>query len=125
MVRLGEDARDTRRRASVEDIVAGGEMQEEVLKVLRVFAQPEQRLIALSATPDGSSTAEVTHEALFDHWSEFRSWLDQDRDQIRFARRLEAEVSEWLENDRPEGMLWRPPLLDLLREYQKKESEQR
>ena len=119
MTTLGEGTRDTRRRAPIDDIVAAGQSEADVRRVLEIFADPDRRLITLAADKDGKTTAEVAHEALFEHWSELKQWLDQDRDKIRFARRVESAVKEWADNGRPKGMLWRPPLLDLLRGYAK------
>jgi WD40 repeat protein len=117
MTMLGEGAKDTRRRAPIDDIVAAGQSEADVRGVLEIFADPDRRLITLAADKDGKIIAEVAHEALFDHWSELRRWLDHDRDSIRFARRLEGAVKEWIDSGRSKGMLWRPPLLDLLRGY--------
>jgi hypothetical protein len=117
MTTLGEGTKDTRRRAPIDDIVAAGQSEADVRRVLEIFADPDRRLITLAANKDGKTTAEVAHEALFEHWSELKQWLDQDRDQIRFARRLEGAVKEWTDSGRPKGMLWRPPLLDLLHGY--------
>ena len=77
------------------------------------------RLITLAANTN-AETAEVTHEALFDHWQQLNQWLDSSRSDIRFQRRLEAAAVHWDENGRPEGSLWRPPDLDLLRRYEQR-----
>jgi Domain of unknown function (DUF4062) len=90
MTMLGEGTKDTRRRASLDEMIAVGQSETDVRRVLEIFADPDRRLITLAADKDGRTIAEVAHEALFDHWSELRAWLDQDRDQIRFARRLEG-----------------------------------
>jgi Domain of unknown function (DUF4062) len=117
MTMLGEGTKDTRRRASIDEMTAVGQSEADVRRVLEIFADPDRRLITLAADKDGRTIAEVAHEALFDHWSELRQWLEQDRDKIRFARRLESAVKEWVDAGQPKGMLWRPPLLDLLRGY--------
>jgi len=117
MTMLGEGTRDTRRRAAIDEMIAAGQSEADVRRVLEIFADPDRRLITLAADKDGRTIAEVAHEALFDHWSELRRWLDQDRDKIRFARPLEGAVNEWTDAGRPKGMLWRPPQLDLLRNY--------
>jgi hypothetical protein len=100
-------------------MVAAGQPEAEVRRVLGIFADPDRRLITLAADKDGRTTAEVAHEALFEHWSELKQWLDQDRDEVRFSRRLDAAVREWIDSGRAKEMLWRPPLLDLLRGYAK------
>jgi Novel STAND NTPase 1 len=90
MVRLGEGARDTRRRAPIDEMVAKGEASDEVLRVLHAFARPERRLITLAGDADQPQSAEVNHEALFEHWGELQEWLARGRDDIRFQRRLNA-----------------------------------
>ena len=107
LVRLGdpgEGTPDTRRRVKVADLVAHGENPERVLEVLRVFASPGARLITL-----GEDTAEITHEALFTHWETFRTWIEADRDDLRFHLRLADAARHWADQERPDGSLWRPP----------------
>ncbi len=120
MVQLGEGAQDTRRRVPVAKLVAS-DNADQVREVLDRFAQPGRRLVTLSSEAD-QPVAEVTHEALFSHWGTLQRWLGEGRDDIRFQRRLEEAVDEWQEKNKPPGLLWRPPLLSLLRGYHKKHS---
>jgi len=122
LVQLGEGTRDTRRRTPIESLIASGERSETVQQVIRQFSASGARLIALSST-DGREIAEVTHEALFEHWQQLNDWLDRSRDDIRFQRRLEAVAQHWDEQGRPEGLLWRPPDLDLLRDFQQRKAQ--
>jgi hypothetical protein len=117
LVRLGEGARDTRQRVSVSDLIAYGEDPSHVREVLRTFSQPGARLITLAAELDGTDTAEVTHEALFEQWSTLKTWLDSSRNDLRFHRRLADAAHHWHTQGRPEGLLWRAPDLDLLRAF--------
>jgi WD40 repeat protein/tetratricopeptide (TPR) repeat protein len=120
MVQLGEGTKDTRRRARLADLVTSSDDLRKVHGVLSKFAEPAARLITLSAERGAGPArppdiAEVTHEALFEHWQSLRQWIDRSRDDIRFHRRLEEAARRWDENRRPRGMLWRTPDLDLLR----------
>ncbi len=117
LVQLGEGARDTRRRISLTDVVAHGEEAAHVQAVVRFFADPRARLVTLSAAPDGTETAEVTHEALLDHWITLKEWLDDNREDLRFHRHLAADAAYWEAQARPDGKLWQAPDLDLLRQY--------
>jgi WD40 repeat protein len=119
MVQLGEGTRDTRRRASLAEMVTRDWCEHRVLALLRRFSQPDRRLISLSDL-DGQTAAEVTHEALFDHWRPMKVWLDEERDDLRFERRLSEAVAEWDRHGKPGGLLWRPPSLDLLRSWREK-----
>ncbi len=118
LVQLGEGTRDTRRRAAVEKLITVGEDAGDVERVIRRFAGRDARLITLSSDERGrADTAEVTHEALFGHWTQLNDWLDENRDDIRFSRRLDEAAHTWDRQERPEGGLWRPPNLDLLSKY--------
>lgn len=87
LVQLGEGTRDTRRRAMVEGLIAKQDAPETVRQVIRQFSTSTARLITLSSV-DGQDIAEVTHEALFEHWQQLNDWLDNSRDDIRFHRRF-------------------------------------
>ncbi|BAZ08742.1 WD-40 repeat-containing protein [Calothrix sp. NIES-4071] len=117
LVQLGEGASDTRRRANVSSLVSYKEQPESVKRVIDRFANPGVRLVTVSSE-QGIETAEVTHEALFANWGKMKEWLDSSRSDIRFGRRLEEAARIWEKNGRPEGSLWRPPDLDLLRKYE-------
>ncbi|MDC0677559.1 nSTAND1 domain-containing NTPase [Sorangium atrum] len=112
LVQLGEGTRDTRRRVPVAELTAHGESADAALGVLRRFAGERARLVTLS-----DDVAEVTHEALLDHWKELRSWLEKGRDDVRFHRRVGEAAARWDALGRQEGSLWRAPELDLLRAF--------
>lgn len=119
LVQLGEGSKDTRRRTEIKQIISQRDSPEQVKQVIARFSAPGVRLITLAANTN-AQTAEVTHEALFDHWQQLNQWLDSSRSDIRFQRRLEEAAVHWDENGRPEGSLWRPPDLDLLRSYEQR-----
>ena len=117
MVQLGEGTQDTRRRVTFEEIVSATDNPQHVHEVLSRFAEPGCRLVTLSAADEGRDVAEVTHEALFEHWQTLREWVDRNRDDIRLKRRLEEAARHWDEERRPAGLLWRVPDVDLLKQY--------
>ncbi|MEM9088562.1 MAG: AAA family ATPase, partial [Cyanobacteria bacterium P01_F01_bin.53] len=123
LVQLGEGTRDTRRRAMVEGLISKQDAPEAVRQVIRQFSNSTSRLITLSSA-DGQDIAEVTHEALFEHWQQLNDWLDNSRDNIRFQRRLEAAAIYWEEQGSPDGSLWRRPELDLLKSYHQKAKQE-
>jgi len=119
-VRLGEGTRDSRRRAPLEEIVAQGEDPAHVLEILRRFSQTGQRFITLGGDLSrGIVTAELCHEALLDHWDSLKKWIEEGRADLRLQRRAAEAAEEWETQRRPEGLLWRSPQLDLLREFHK------
>ncbi|MEO0707315.1 MAG: hypothetical protein AAF050_16845, partial [Cyanobacteria bacterium J06649_5] len=123
LVQLGEGTRDTRRRAAVSSLMASRDTPEAIKQVIHRFSSPGARLVTLSSQA-GKEIAEVTHEALFDHWQLLNDWLDSGRDDIRFQRRLDAAADYWKEQDYPEGSLWRRPDLDLLKSYHRQASHE-
>jgi WD40 repeat protein len=116
LVQLGEGSKDTRRRTELARVVSHRDSLEQVQKVIARFSAPGARLITL-AEDGGTETAEVTHEALFDHWQQMKDWLDGSRSDLRFQRRLDEAAMVWQQNGRPEGNLWRSPDLELLRSF--------
>jgi len=119
LVQLGEGTKDTRRRALTDSLVSHRNQPEQVKRVIQLFSAPAVRLITLSAAGT-TEMAEVTHEALFEHWQQLQSWLESSRSDIRFQRRLDEAAQYWQGQRRPEGSLWRPPDLDLLKQYKQR-----
>ena len=125
LIHLGEGAQDTRRRVSLDSLVAHHEDTAQVRSVIARFASREARLITVSSDGvGGQETVEVTHEALIDHWQVLRQWLDEGRDDLRFQRRLDDSARYWDIQKRPVGLLWRRPDLDLLRNYHQRSRHQ-
>lgn len=122
MVAFNDDQRPTRRRAPLRQLVVDQQDKSsdvewaETRKVIDAFADPARRVITLSSNSAGEETVEVTHEAIFDHWDRLRAWLADGMDDIRLHGRLADAAELWDKAQRPEGYLWRPPDLDLLRD---------
>jgi hypothetical protein len=124
MVQLGEGARDTRRRIKLSQVVAQSEDVEQVQQVLQLFSAQTARLVTLAGDEEGARTAEVTHEALLEHWHSLNAWLDSSRDDLRFQRRLEEAACHWEKQKRPRGLLWRSPDLETLRDFYRRKGEE-
>lgn len=116
LVQLGEGVRDTRRRVSINNLLAAHESSEEIQGVLRKLSSPSSRLITLSNEGD-IKTAEVTHEALLIRWPRLRDWINNSRKDLRFQRQLEEATKHWNELDRSKGSLWRFGDLVLLEDF--------
>lgn len=116
MVQLGEGVRDTRRRVPLRALCGHNDTEEDVLRVLRQFASESARIVTLSGNRL-EPLAEVTHEALFEHWDELRRWIHEGREERRFHDRAAEAARLWDEAERPPGRLWRAPDLDLLDDY--------
>ena len=120
LVQLGEGTRDTRRRVAVNCLISHRDDPEQVKQLIDRFAEPGVRLITCSTDHNEVETAEITHEALLDHWRSLNEWLDQNRNDLRFQRRLQEYVQHWVQHDRPAGSLWRTLEFDLLKRYQQR-----
>ncbi|MDM8562000.1 hypothetical protein QUF54_01440, partial [Candidatus Marithioploca araucensis] len=122
LVQLGEGSRYTRCRVPVTNMVAKGEVYEQVSAVLHKFSGTDARLITLSDT-NTLAVAEVTHEALLEHWSNLRGWLESSREDLRFAQRLDGAVKRWAAmkseqgKKRAAGLLWQSLNLERLEEF--------
>jgi serine/threonine protein kinase len=120
LVKLGEGTQDTRRTAEVSQILSYMDDPQTAKRVLSKFSSKEARFVSLkhlprkAGTEAGAITAELTHEALLDHWQRFRGWIDEGRADIRFRERLDDAARRWDELGRLEGSLWRLPELHVL-----------
>lgn len=124
LVQLGEGIRDTRRRVLINKLVSHKNDLSLVKQVIGRFTEQGVRLLTCSANGNGTETVEVTHEALFAHWQSLKNWLDEKRDDLRFQRRLEEAAEYWKQNNRPDGNLWQPPDLYLLKQYEQKSGDE-
>ncbi|GAB3860473.1 hypothetical protein GCM10028801_23360 [Nocardioides maradonensis] len=56
---------------------------------------------------------EVSHEILLTAWSRLRSWIDENRNDLRLRRRISDAATVWQEDGRHESALLRGPLLEI------------
>ncbi|MGZ8176799.1 nSTAND1 domain-containing NTPase [Williamsia sp. SKLECPSW1] len=91
-----DDRRDVRERRAVG--------------VLDRFAAA--RLVSVSQTH-----AEIAHEALLTAWPRLMRWVDEDRDQLLIARRLQAALDLWVDGDEAPELLPLGGRLDLFTEF--------
>lgn len=119
LVQLGEGTDDTRRRVFLANLKGRKDRQSDFHEVIRRFIDPSARLITLGFNQNQQETAEITHEALFKYWRQYQKWLDENREVMRFHRRLESTVIFWDETGRKSERLWRSTDLDALKKYRK------
>ncbi len=100
LTELGEGTQDTRRRASLDELITDVGLQPLVESVLKVLA--DARLITT-----GEQAAEVAHEALIREWPALRGWLDENREGLRLHRHLTEAAGAWAKLDRDPGELYR------------------
>ncbi len=102
LTELGDDTStaDTRRRASLNELVRKADERELVQEVLTKLA--DARLVITA-----QDTAEVAHEALIREWPTLRNWLEEDREGLRLQRSLTESSLEWWDSGKDAGRLYR------------------
>ncbi|MBD1945611.1 caspase family protein [Coleofasciculus sp. FACHB-712] len=92
LVKLGDGNEVTRRRAAWEELSAIADSPEQLQQIVRLLADQQQRLVITD-----ENTIEVAHEALLSEWKLLRSWIEDNRENIRLKQSLEDDCREWLE----------------------------
>ncbi|MFB9924384.1 WD40 repeat domain-containing protein [Amycolatopsis halotolerans] len=100
LVCIGEDRRDTRRRATRAQLVDSADDPAVVEEALETLASA--RLVTLDA-----DSVEITHEALLYAWPRLRDWIDHDRAGNLIRQRLEEDAGAWQARDRDPSLLYR------------------
>jgi len=101
---------DTRRRATFNELILRPEEATNTHIVLKALA--DARLIITS-----ENSAEVAHEALIREWPTLRSWLEDNREDLRLHRQLTEAAQEWLTMANESDMLYRGARLAQAREW--------
>lgn len=100
LTNLEQAAQETRRRASLEELISSSDQVESIEKVINLLA--ESRLITVE-----SNGIEVAHEALIREWPKLRGWLEENREGLRIHHRLTDASQEWYRMGKDEGLLYR------------------
>jgi formylglycine-generating enzyme required for sulfatase activity len=103
LVKPGEGAEDTRRRATYAEL---GEAAHPIALELT-----KGRLIVTSRDEVGA-TVEVAHEALIRHWDRLRGWMEEVREFRAWQERLRTSIRQWMISGRAEDALLRGVLLE-------------
>ena len=100
LTELGEGTQDTRRRATIQELIGPVAQADQIRTVLKALA--DARLVTT-----GAETVEVAHEALIRAWPKLREWLNEDRDGLRLHRHVTEAAREWERLDNDPGALYR------------------
>jgi hypothetical protein len=106
MLRLtqpGEGTEDTRRRATMDEVVTRRGESKAVEDVTQTMANA--RLLTTDEEP-GKQVVDVSHEALIRGWPRLRKWIEEDRAGLRILRRLTEVACEW-QPTKDESLLYR------------------
>ncbi|MGB7925125.1 MAG: TIR domain-containing protein [Pyrinomonadaceae bacterium] len=108
MLRLtqpGEGTEDTRRRASMDELVTRAGENKTVEDVTHVMANARLLTTDTDEQP-GKQVVDVSHEALIRGWPRLRKWIEEDRAGLRILRRLTEAAREW-QPAKDESLLYR------------------
>jgi hypothetical protein len=108
MLRLtqpGECTEDTRRRATMAELLPAEGQAADVEAVVRELA--DARLLTTGEDERGNEIVDVAHEALIQGWPRLREWIEQDRAVLRVHRRLTEAAREWARHGRDGSYLYR------------------
>ena len=110
LTELGEGTEDTRRRASLKELVRNPEEAVPLRAVLNILV--DARLIILN-----EDSAEVAHEALIREWHRLHEWLTKDRESLLLHRHLTESAHEWEIRGYDSSELYRGARLARAREW--------
>ena len=100
----GEERRDSRRRAAMEELIAPGRSYEDTRALVKRLA--DSRLVVTSMNDvTGLEEVEVAHEALIRYWPLLRNWLDADRELLRVREGIRRAAWDWQTSQRDESYL--------------------
>ena len=86
LVRINEDALETRQRLAIKDLGNDAEKVVEKLVAGRLLVRSQ----------DG---VEIIHEALIHHWSLLCGWVENNQERMKDRQRIEAAAASWQSDD--------------------------
>jgi WD40 repeat protein/serine/threonine protein kinase/DNA-binding LacI/PurR family transcriptional regulator len=104
LVTLGEGTEDTRRRVVWSELAFSDSADDPLHKVLATYTK--FRLLTADNDPQTREpTVEVAHEALIRQWQRLRTWLSDNRENIRIQRQMASLVQEWQKSKQDKSFL--------------------
>ena len=121
LVQLGEGRDDTRRQQPVAALRSAGDDPGEFDATLRHLTR--HRLLTLSGGDqgpgEGTSRADLAHEALITAWPALRRWVEEDREGLRVRAQLADDAQVWDGLERNPDALYRGARLQTAAEWAK------
>jgi WD40 repeat protein/energy-coupling factor transporter ATP-binding protein EcfA2 len=108
MLRLtqpGEGTEDTRRRATMSELITRTGESGAVEGVAQALANARLLTTDSDEAPD-KQMVDVSHEALIRGWPRLKKWIEEDRAGLRILRRLTEAAREW-QPTKDESLLYR------------------
>jgi Protein kinase domain len=95
----------TRRRAPLSEFSLPDPTQTRLMReVIDTFIAAR---LLISNEVSGTSTIEVSHEALIREWPRLADWLVTNRNDILLQKAISEDTAEWIRRDRPNDRLYR------------------
>jgi len=108
----------TRRRASLTELSLPDSEQTKIMReVADIFVAA--RLLMTNEIA-GTTTIEVSHEALIREWTRLAEWLREAREDIHLQQTLSEDVAEWEQRGKPKDRLYRGSPLKEARTWAKR-----
>lgn len=111
LTRIGDDGHDTRRRADKQRLLEQASNRSAAEHALETLTGA--RLVTLDT--DGS--VQITHEALLRAWPRLHGWIEQNREGLLLAQRLEEDAEAWHQLQRDSSMLYRGARLETANQW--------
>jgi WD40 repeat protein/energy-coupling factor transporter ATP-binding protein EcfA2 len=121
LTQVGEGSEDTRRRASLSELVTRESEAPVVERVVKAWT--DARLFTSASGDGGETWISVAHEALIRAWPRFRRWIDEDRAGQRLHRQMTEAAGEWRRLGRDESLLLRGLRLAQAREFRREHED--
>jgi TIR domain len=95
----------TRRRASLAELSLADVKQTVILQEVAAAFVTARLLITNEVA--GTTTIEVSHEALIREWPRLSDWLREGREDIQLQQAVSQDVAEWQRREKPKDRLYR------------------
>ena len=106
LVHPGEGTADTRRRATLAEVLTSLDETRPIEAVVQILANAN--LIVTNRHPaSGQVILDVAHEALIREWPTLRQWLDEDRQGLRVRQQLSQSANDWQNRGQDVDSLYR------------------
>lgn len=121
LTQLGEGTSNTRRQLPLQDLVTSLPFEPAfVNQVIHKFVAAGL-LVTDKLKKEQTAVINIAHEALIQYWGLLHTWIDENRDFLRWRRKLNFYVNEWESHGRDKELLLRGSLLieakEILKEH--------
>jgi WD40 repeat protein len=115
LIEVGQGRVDTRRTATMRELIPAGRHGAEVSAVISALAQEDVRLISTKGVESGAQISEadpaettvtIAHEKLIDAWPWLRQLVDENREIITLQNQIHSQAKLWAA-DEDAGYLYR------------------